>query len=49
MYLTFSKLNSIQWLMIIIKKKKYIGLNVLFRTFHDNFQVKLYPPKNFFF
>ena len=48
MYLTFSKLNSIHWLIIIIKKKN-IGLNVLFRTFHDNFQVKLYPPKFFFF
>jgi hypothetical protein len=29
-------------------KKKDIGLNVLFRTFHDNFQVNLYPPKNIF-
>ena len=48
MYLTFSKLNSIHWLIIIIIKKKDIGLNVLFRTFHDNFQVNLYPPKNIF-
>ena len=29
--------------------KKDIGLYVLFRTFHDNFQVKLFPPKNIFF
>jgi hypothetical protein len=21
----------------------------IFRTFHDNFQVKLFPPKNIFF
>ena len=46
MYLTFSNLNSIHWL---IKKKKDIGLNVLFRTFHDNFQVKLFPPRIIFF
>jgi hypothetical protein len=45
MYLTFSNLNSIHWLII----KKDIDLNVLFRTFQDNFQVKLFPPKNFFF
>ena len=45
MYLTFSNLNSIHWLT----KKKDIGLYVLFRTFHDNFQVKLFPPKNIFF
>ena len=45
MYLTFSNLNSIHWII----KKKDIGLNVLFRTFHDNFQVKLFPPKNIFF
>ena len=45
MYLTFSNLNSIHWII----KKKDIGLNVLFRTFHDNFQVKLYPPNFFFF
>ena len=44
MYLTFSKLNSIHWLIIIIKKPD-IGLNVLFRTFQDNFQVKLFPSK----
>ena len=36
MYLTFSNLNSIHWII----KKKDIGLYVLFRTFHDNFQVK---------
>ena len=41
MYLRFSNLNSIHWL---IKKK-----NVIFRTFHDNFQVKLFPPKIIFF
>ena len=29
--------------------KKDIGLYVLFRTFHDNFQVKLFPPKILFF
>ena len=46
MHLTFSNLNSIHW---IIKKKKDIGLYVLFRTFHDNFQVKLFPPKMLFF
>ena len=34
MYLTFSNLNSIHWL---IKKKKDIGLNVLFRTFSGHF------------
>ena len=56
MYLTFSNLNSIHWLI----KKNDIGLNVLFRTFsghfmtffrtfHDNFQVKLFPPKITFF
>ena len=44
MYLTFSNLNSIHWII-----KKDIGLCVLFRTFHDNFQVKLFPPKNIFF
>jgi hypothetical protein len=44
MYLTFSNLNSIH---LIIKKD--IGLYVLFSTFHDNFQVKLFPPKQFFF
>ena len=43
MYLTFSNLNSIHWII-----KKDIGLYVLFRTFHDNFQVKLFPPKNIF-
>ena len=41
MYLTFSNMNSNRWLI----KKNDIGLNVLFRTFHDNFQVKLFPPK----
>ena len=46
MYLTFSNLNSIHWLII---KKKDIGLNALFRTFHDNFQVKLFPAKKLFF
>ena len=45
MYLTFSNLNSNRWLI----KKNDIGLNVLFRTFHDNFQVKLFPPKITFF
>ena len=30
----------------LVNKKKDVGLNVLFRTFHDNFQVKLFPPKN---
>ena len=35
MYLTFSNLNSIHW---IIKKKPDIGLYVLFRTFQVNFQ-----------
>ena len=44
MYLTFSNLNSIHWII-----KKDIGLHVLFRTFHDNFQVKLFPPKIIFF
>ena len=44
MYLTFSNFNSIHW---IIKKKKDIGLYVLFRTFHDDFQVKLFPPKKY--
>ena len=39
MYLTFSNLNSIHWII-----KKDIGLYVLFRTFHNNFQVKLFPP-----
>ena len=45
MYLTFSNLNSIHWII----KKNDIGLYVLFRTFHDNFQVKLFPPKIIFF
>ena len=45
MYLTFSNMNSNRWLI----KKNDIGLNVLFRTFHDNFQVKLFPPKITFF
>ena len=44
MYLTFSDLNPIHWL---IKKKKDVALNVLFRIFsghfNDNFQVKLFP------
>ena len=31
------------------KKKTDIGLYVLFRTFHDNFQVKSFPPKKNFF
>ena len=44
MYLTFSNLNSIHWII----KKKDIGLYVLFRTFHDDFQVKLFPPKKIF-
>ena len=43
MYLAFSNLNSIHWI-----RKKDIGLCVLFRTFHDNFQVKLFPPKIIF-
>jgi hypothetical protein len=43
MYLTFSNLNSIHRII-----KKDIDLYVLFRTFHDNFQVKLFPPKNIF-
>ena len=43
MYKTFPNLHSIHW-----KIKKDISLNVLFRTFHDNFQVKLFPPKFFF-
>jgi hypothetical protein len=30
---------------LVNKKKNDIGLNVLFRTFQDNFQVKLFPPK----
>ena len=42
MYLTFPNLNSIH----LIIKQKDIGFYVLFRTFHDNFQVKLFPPKN---
>ena len=29
--------------------EKDIGLYVLFMTFHDNFQVKLFPPKIIFF
>ena len=41
--LNFSNLNSIHRLI-----KKDIDLYVLFRTFHDNFQVKLFPPKNIF-
>ena len=32
-----------------LDNKKDIGLYVLFRTFHDNFQVKLFPPKNYYF
>ena len=48
MYLTFSNLNSIHWLIKKKKKKKDIGLNVRFRTFHDNFHVKLFPPKTKF-
>ena len=32
-----------------LDNKKDIGLYVLFRTFHDNFQVKLFLPKNPFF
>ena len=48
MYLTISNLNSIHWI-IKKNKKKDIGLYVLFRTVHDNFQVKLFPPKNIFF
>jgi uncharacterized protein (UPF0248 family) len=32
-----------------LDNKKDIGLYVLFRTVHDNFQVKLFPPKNIFF
>ena len=32
-----------------LDNKKDIGLYVLFRTFHDNFQVKLFPPKKCFF
>jgi hypothetical protein len=31
------------------RNEQDIGLYVLFRTFHDNFQVKLFPPKNIFF
>ena len=45
MYLTFSNMNSNRWLI----KNNDIGLNVLFRTFHDKFQVKLFPPKITFF
>jgi hypothetical protein len=41
MYLTFSNMNSNRWLI----KNNDIGLNVLFSTFHDKFQVKLFPPK----
>ena len=42
MYLRFSNLNSIHWII----KKKDIGLYVLFRTFHNpNLKVKLFPPK----
>ena len=43
MYLRFSNFNSIHWII-----KKDIGLYVLFRTFHDNFQVKLFPLKKVF-
>ena len=32
-----------------LDNKKDIGFNVLFRTFHDNFQVKLFPPKKIVF
>jgi hypothetical protein len=32
-----------------LDNKKDIGHYVLFRTFHDNFQVKLFPPKIIFF
>jgi hypothetical protein len=32
-----------------LDNKKDIGLYVLFRTFHDNFQVKLFPLKKCFF
>ena len=45
MYLTFSNLNSIHWLII----KKKCTFQDIFRTFHDNFQVKLFPPKIIFF
>ena len=51
MYLTFSNLNSIHWL-INKKKKGYrpkCTCQDIFRTFHDNFQVKLFPPKKYFF
>ena len=45
MYLTFSNLNSIHWLII----KKKCTFQDIFRTFHDNFQVKLFPPNIIFF
>ena len=32
-----------------LDNKKDIGLYVLFRTFHDNFQVMLFPLKKCFF
>ena len=32
-----------------LDNKKDVGLYVLFRTFHDNFQVKLFPLKKCFF
>ena len=50
MYLTFSNLNSIHWL---INPKKDIGLNVLFRTFSGHFMTifrsNYFHLKNVFF
>ena len=49
MYLTFSNLNSIINKKKKKKKKRYSPVctfHDIFRTFHDNFQVKLFPPNN---
>ena len=47
MYLRFSNLNSIHW--IIKRYRPLCTFQDIFRTFHDNFQVKLFPPKNICF
>ena len=44
------KKNKFKFELNPLENEKDIGLYVLFRTFfrtfHDNFQVKLFPPKN---
>ena len=50
MYLTFFKIELNP--LVNIKKKRYrpyCTFHDIFRTFHDNFQVKLFPPKMIFF